>query len=65
MQWHLERPAAKQQNWEEGIIAGMRMVEKRKENGSERHGWQWEKSETDGKGMKEKTLRGAVQSLCR
>lgn len=28
MQWHLERPAAKEQNWEEGILAGMRMVEK-------------------------------------
>lgn len=28
MQWHLERPAAKQQNWEEGIIAGIRMVQK-------------------------------------
>lgn len=28
MQWHLERPEAKQQNWEEGIIAGIRTVEK-------------------------------------
>lgn len=62
MQWHLERPAAKQGGrdhcWDKNSGKDYR-----KENVSGRCGWQWETSGSDGKEMKEKTLRGAVQSL--